>query len=239
MRTQCVILVGGLGTRLGSLTATTPKALVRVAGEPFVDHQLRWLAAHGVDAVLFSIGHLGAQLRDHVGDGRRFGLEVSYVDDGEVLRGTAGALRRAFDENALDERFLVTYGDSYLPIDFGAFAQAFASARSPAMMSVFRNEGQWDTSNASVHGGRVTLYDKRREHAAGMAYIDYGLLAFERDIVGARVPAGVKADLADLLHDLSVEGHLAAYEVTTRFYEVGSRQGLADLEKFLAKSLVG
>src|ERR1051326_290992 len=103
MRTQCIILVGGLGTRLGPLTATIPKALVPVAGAPFVDHQLRWLAANGVDAVLFSIGHLGAQLREHVGDGRRFGLEVTYVDDGEELRGTAGALRRALDEHALDD----------------------------------------------------------------------------------------------------------------------------------------
>lgn len=234
MRTQCVILVGGLGTRLGPLTATIPKALVPVAGEPFVDHQLRWLAANGVDAVLFSIGHLGAQLREHVGDGRRLGLEVTYVDDGEELRGTAGALRRALDEHVLDERFLVTYGDSYLPIDFGAFARAFERSASPAMMSVFRNEGRWDTSNATVRDGRVTLYDKRRgEGAASMAYIDYGLLAFQRDVIGARVPAGAKSDLADLLHDLSVEGHLAAYEVTTRFYEMGSRQGLTDLENFL------
>jgi NDP-sugar pyrophosphorylase family protein len=236
MRTQCVILAGGLGTRLGPLTATIPKALVHVGGEPFVDHQLRWLAAHGVDAVVFSVGHFGIQLREHVGDGRRFGLDVGYVDEGEKLRGTAGALRLALDENALDERFILTYGDSYLPVDFGAFARTFELSAAPAMMSVFRNEGRWDASNAAVREGRVTLYDKRRgEGAANMEYIDYGLLAFAREVIGARVPAGARADLAELLHDLSIEGQLAAYEVKTRFYEVGSREGLNDLENFLVR----
>ena len=236
MRTQCVILVGGLGTRLGPLTATIPKALVSIGGEPFVNHQLRWLAGNGVDEVVFSIGHFGGQLREHVGDGRRFGLDVTYVDEGENLRGTAGALRLALAEDALDERFLVTYGDSYLPVDFGAFAGAFERSDAPAMMSVFRNEGRWDTSNATVREGRVTLYDKRRgEGAASMEHIDYGLLAFKREVVAARVSPGAKADLADLLHDLSIEGQLAAYEVSTRFYEAGSKGGLADLEKFLVR----
>jgi NDP-sugar pyrophosphorylase family protein len=232
--TQCVILAGGLGTRLGPLAAATPKALVRVGGAPFVDHQLRWLASHGVDAILFCIGHFGAQVREHVGDGRRFGLGVRYVDEGEDLRGTAGALRLALDEHALAEQFLVTYGDSYLPIDFGAMAGAFERSGAPAMMSVYRNEGRWDQSNAAVQGGRVTLYDKR--HRAGgprMEYIDYGLLAFRREVVEARILPGAPSDLASLLHDLSLEGQLAAHEVGTRFYEVGSKEGLADLEKFL------
>lgn len=234
MAIQCVILAGGLGTRLGPLAATTPKALVRVGGAPFVDHQLQWLAAHGVDAILFCIGHFGAQVREHVGDGRRFGLGVRYVDEGDDLRGTAGALRLALDENALDDSFLLTYGDSYLPIDFGAMARAFDRSGAPAMMSVYRNEGRWDKSNAAVRDGRVTLYDKRRRDGEPrMEYIDYGLLAFRRAIVEARILPGARADLAELLHDLSVEGQLAAHEVGTRFYEVGSKEGLADLEKFL------
>ncbi len=232
MGVQCVILAGGLGTRMRPYTTTRPKALVPVNGTPFVDHQLRWLASHGVDEVVLSIGHLGEMLRDHVGDGARLGLRVRYVDEGTNLRGTAGALRLALDEGALAERFLLTYGDSYLPIDFGAFARAFERSGRLAMMAVFRNAGRWDKSNAIVEGDRVARYDKRRPDAA-MQHIDYGLTGMRRDVVAARVAPGAPADLADLLHALSLEGQLAAYEVTTRFYEVGSPEGLADLERFL------
>lgn len=235
MGLQCVILAGGLGTRMKPITEAIPKALVPVNGEPFVDHQLRWLAAHGVDEVVFSIGHLGHLLREHVGDGGRFGLAVRFVDEGEDLRGTAGALRLARDAGVLAPEFLLTYGDSYLPVDFGEVARAFQASGAPAMMVVFRNEGRWDRSNAVVAGGRVLLYDKRpaAADAARMEYIDYGLTALRRSVVEERVAAGARADLSDLLHALSIEGSLAAHEVTTRFYEVGSPQGLQDLERFL------
>lgn len=236
MGVQCVILAGGLGTRMRPVTAAIPKALIPVNGEPFVDHQLRWLAAHGVARVVFSIGHRGEQIRQHVGDGGRFGLQVRYVDEGERLRGTAGALRLALDEDALEETFLLTYGDSYLPVDFGNFARAFERSGAPAMMVVFRNQGRWDQSNVLLRGDRVALYDKRRRDAAAasrMDCIDYGLSAFRRSVIADRVTPGQPADLADLLHDLSVQGQLAAYEVATRFYEIGSPQGLADLEQHL------
>jgi NDP-sugar pyrophosphorylase family protein len=218
------------------LTEAMPKALVPVRGTPFVDHQLRWLASHGVDRAVLCIGHLGEQLRRHVGDGDRLGIDVRYVDEGERLRGTAGALRLAYDEGVLAESFLLTYGDSYLPVDFGAMAAAFERSGATAMMAVFRNEGRWDESNAIVEGDRVTLYEKRsplRAAGAGMDYIDYGLSALTRSLVGERVAPGARADLADLMHALSVEGRLAAYRVSTRFYEVGSPAGLADLEHHL------
>ena len=186
---QCVILAGGLATRMRPLTDVRPKALLPVAGRPFADLQLEWLARHGVTDVVLSIGYKGEMLREHVGDGARFGLAVSYVDEGEHLRGTAGALRLALSRGALEESFLVTYGDSFLPIDFGAVYRAFRGAGpAPRSRRSSRSEGRWDTSNvittsASAAGaGRVVLYDKRRQTrpAADFAYIDYGLLALER-----------------------------------------------------------
>lgn len=236
MAVQCVILAGGLGTRMRPLTDRIPKALLPVNGVPFVDHQLRWLASHGVDEVVLSIGHRGGQIRDHLGDGARFGLRLRFVDEGEDLRGTGGALRLALDQGALAATFLVTYGDSYLPVDFGEMARAFQRSGAPAMMAVFRNQGRWDRSNVLVEGDRVALYDKRRRDpaaAARMEHIDYGLSALGRAVVEARVAPGAAVDLAEVLHDLSVEGRLAAYPVGVRFYEVGSPQGLADLERFL------
>jgi NDP-sugar pyrophosphorylase family protein len=174
-------------------------------------------------------------LRAHVGDGTRYGLAARYVDEGVNLRGTAGALRLAMDEGAVRESFLLTYGDSFLPVDFGAVFAAFEAAAQPALMTVFRNEGRWDTSNVIFDGRMVTLYDKQRRSRPvhEFTFIDYGLMAFRRQVIADAVPSGVYADLAGPLHDLSVGGQLAGLEVSERFYEVGSPAGLDDFSAWL------
>src|SRR4051812_31658960 len=233
---QCVILAGGLATRMRPLTEQIPKALIPVGGVPFVDHQLRWLAGHGVTDVVLSVGYRGDLLAAHVGDGGPFGLRVRVVDEGTPLRGTAGALRVALDRGVLDESFLVTYGDSFLPVDFAAVFAAFRAAGRPALMTVFANHGRWDTSNVLFEGGAVTLYDKphRVRPAAEMPYIDYGLSALRREVVAAEIPAAGPADLAELYFALSRRGDLAGLEVSERFYEIGSPQGLEDIERWMA-----
>jgi NDP-sugar pyrophosphorylase family protein len=236
---QCVILAGGLATRMRPVTETIPKALIPVAGVPFVDHQLAWMAAHGVTRVVLSIGYRGDMLRDHVGDGGRWGLAVQVVDEGPNLRGTAGALRLALDRGALDESFLVTYGDSFLPLDFAAVWRDFRRADAPALMTVFHNAGRWETSNVIYRAPWVVLYDKhhRTRPAADFDYVDYGLSAMRRSVIETLVPAPTtsdeKADLADLFHALSRRGELAGQEITERFYEIGSPQGLEDFERWM------
>jgi len=238
---QCVVLAGGRATRMRPLTDTIPKALIPIAGRPFLDHQLGWLAGHGVTDVVLCIGYKGDAIRGYVdsdgGAGARHGLSVRVVDEGERLRGTAGALRLALDEGALEESFLVTYGDSFLPIDFAAVFRAFVTAAKPALMTVFRNDGRWDTSNVIFDGRLVTLYDKQRatRPAADFAFIDYGLSALSRRVVADEVPPGdgAVADLASLFHALSVRGALAGLEVSQRFYEIGSPAGLEDFEEWL------
>jgi NDP-sugar pyrophosphorylase family protein len=235
---QCLILAGGLATRMRPITETIPKAMIPVAGKPFVDHQLAWLAAHGVTDVVLSIGYLGGAIREHVGDGANLGLRVRYVDEGAKLRGTAGAVRLAYDEGVLEPRFLVTYGDSFLPIDFAAVWRAFTTSGSPALMTVFHNEGRWDTSNVIYEPGepgKVVLYDKQRRTRPpeDFAFIDYGLSAFDRRVIADEVPAGATADLAGVFHALSVRGDLAGLQVTERFYEIGSPAGLEDFAAWL------
>ena len=231
---QCVILAGGRATRMRPLTDTIPKALIPIDGRPFVDHQLDWLAGHGVTDVVLCVGYRADAIRAHVGDGARHGLRVRFVDEGEDLRGTAGALRLALDEGALDESFLLTYGDSFLPIDFAAVFQAFTACGQPALMTVFRNDGRWDKSNAIFDGRMVTLYDKQRQGrpAADFTYIDYGLSALERRVIADEIAPGARADLAALFNALSVRGALAGLEVAQRFYEIGSPAGLEDFEEW-------
>jgi NDP-sugar pyrophosphorylase family protein len=236
---QCVILAGGRATRMRPLTDSIPKALIPAGGRPFVDHQLGWLAGHGVTDVVMCIGYMGDAIRAHLNGlaGAGHGLRIRFVDEGEDLRGTAGALRLALDEGALEESFLVTYGDSFLPIDFRDVYRAHANAGAPALMTVFRNDGRWDASNVIFDGRLVTLYDKQRQTrpAADFTFIDYGLSALSRQVIADEIPAGGSADLAGLFHRLSVRGALAGLEVSQRFYEIGSPAGLEDFERWLRR----
>jgi len=234
---QCVILAGGIGTRMRPATEQMPKALLPVLGRSFCDWQLELLAARGIERVLCSVGYRGEMIRDHLGDGSRFGLEVKYVDEGERLRGTGGALRLAYDLGELEAAFFVLYGDSYLPIDYGAVERAWRETSMPALMTVLRNEGRWDASNAIYSDGRVVLYDKDRpaDRSAEMRWIDYGLSVLNRDVLAEYCVTGAVADLADLMRDLSRDGRLAGLEVSERFYEAGSPQGLRDLEQHLSR----
>ena len=225
---QCVILAGGLGTRMRPLTDVCPKTLLPVRGRPFAYHQLNWLASQGVTDVVYSIGHQGYLIRRYWDSTASPVRSIRYVDEGEKLRGTGGALRLALDHGVLSESFLVIYGDSFLPVEFSPVWRAFQSSRMPGLMTVLRNRSQWDRSNVIYKNGRVVLYDKRGGPA--MQYIDYGLSAFRRELFG---DAPEVFDLALLLGDLSRRNQLAGFEVTERFYEIGSPQGLADLEHYL------
>jgi NDP-sugar pyrophosphorylase family protein len=214
-------------------TEKIPKAMIPVLGRPFVDWQLSLLKRQGISSVVICIGYLGSMIRDYVSDGSRFGFQVEYIDEGARLRGTAGAIRFAVETADLDDSFFVLYGDSYLPISYPEVFERFREGDDPALMTVFRNDGQFDKSNVRYNGRRVTLYDKTLSDDSSLSYIDYGLSVLSKNLVKERVQLEGAADLAGLFHQLSVEGKLAGFEVRQRFYEIGSKQGLNDLEKYL------
>jgi NDP-sugar pyrophosphorylase family protein len=226
------LLAGGLATRLRPLTEQVPKAMLDVAGEPFIAHQLRLLRRENITRVVICSGYLANQIEDYVGDGSAFGLSVGYKIDGPRLLGTGGALRAALDQ--LGDEFLVMYGDSWLDIAYAPVVEAFRASGQPALMTVFRNEGQWDTSNVWFEDGRIRLYSKR-ERLPQMRHIDWGLGMVRAEVLVAR-PANEPFDLAEVYSDLSRADKLAGYEVTTRFYEIGSAEGLAETDALLRKA---
>ena len=238
MSLTVVILAGGLATRMHPLTETIPKALLPVSGQPFADLQLGWLSSLGVRDVVYSIAHLGDAIRRHVGDGDRFGLRVRYVPDGERHLGTAGALRAVIDSEAVPESFGVINGDSFLTLDLAEVEAAFAASGCSALMTVMRNRNRWDASNVVYGEGRVVTYDKSRPDRwrGRMEWIDYGFSVLARRAITDRVATGQVADLSDVMHELSGAGQLAGLEVSHRFYEIGSPQGLADLERHLERA---
>src|SRR5262249_44926497 len=147
------VLAGGLATRMRPLTETIPKAMLEVAGRPFIDHQLDLLHRSGIRRVVLCLGYLGEQVRHHLGDGRDRGLELRYSFDGRRLLGPGGALRQALP--LLGEVFWVIYGDSYLEIDYPAVLADFLSRGMLGLMTVVRNDDHWDRSNVVFRNGRL------------------------------------------------------------------------------------
>jgi D-sedoheptulose 7-phosphate isomerase len=226
-----IILAGGLATRLRPITEKIPKALVEVGGEPFIAHQLRLLKSHGVQSVVVSAWYKGEMIREFVRNGEQFGLDVQYVFDGDRPLGTGGAIRQALP--LLNGPFFVLYGDSYLPCDYADVQAHFDRHRQPGLMTVYRNHGKWDTSNVEMQDDRILCYDKKNR-TPRMEFIDYGLGLFKPEVF-APLPQGHPADLTDVYQKLVADHNLLAFEVRQRFYEVGSFEGLQELDELLRR----
>jgi NDP-sugar pyrophosphorylase family protein len=219
------ILAGGRGTRVSDVVDDVPKALVEVAGEPFLFHQLRLLRRSGASRIVVCIGYRGEQVAQAIGNGAAFDLDVMYSRDGEQALGTAGALRKALPK--LGDTFLVLYGDTYLRIDYRAVESAFRASGKPALMTVFRNADSLERSNAIYAAGRIVAYDK--EHpTCEMEWIDYGLGVLTPEAL--RIPG---SDLATVYRELARDGLLAGYEAVARFYHVGTPTALRETDAFL------
>jgi len=229
---QAVILAGGLATRMRPMTLTIPKAMLDVAGRPFIDWQLEKLKSAGFSEVIMCVAHLGEQIRANVGNGARFGLRVRYSEEGPKLMGTGGALRKALER--LDDTFLVTYGDSYLPFDYAAPLRLLDSAEGAhcdGVMSVFRNEGKWEASNVATDGAFILRYEKGVNDPA-FDHIDYGAIALRRSVVEA-IPEDQPSGLDAVQTRLARERKLLACVAAERFFEIGSPEGLLALKNHL------
>jgi NDP-sugar pyrophosphorylase family protein len=227
------ILAGGMATRLGALAASVPKSMIEVAGEPFISHQLRELSRQDFREVVLCTGHLGKMIEDFVADGSAFGCRVRYSLDGERPLGTGGALRQALPLPG--ESFMVMYGDSYLRAPLRPIWKHFVDSGKSALMTVFRNENRWGRSNVEFRDGEIQSYDKSGP-SPSMQHIDYGAGCLRAEALSAFAPAGGPFDLAAFFAAQLERRQLAAYEVTERFYEIGSPAGLAETDALLQSS---
>lgn len=225
------ILAGGLATRLRPITAKIPKLLVEVAGEPFFSHQIRLLRAAGLRHLVLCVGYLGEQIVDLYGDGAKWGVKIDYAFDGPKLLGTGGALIAALPR--LGDAFYVLYGDSYLPVNYRAVGDFFLRSGLLGLMTVYENHGRYDTSNVWFEDGELKLYDKK-VRLPQMHHIDYGLGVFRAAAFDGWARDAV-VDLATVQTQLCQRRQLAGYELNERFYEIGSHEGLAELDTLLRK----
>ncbi|MFD9406481.1 sugar phosphate nucleotidyltransferase [Streptomyces sp. NPDC059989] len=223
---QTVVIAGGLGTRLGALTAGRPKILVPVQGHPLLDWVMAFLRDQHVTSVHLCLGHLADQVLAHLAR-RDYGPMRITTSVERTPVGTAGCLRLA--ERYLEEEFLLLLGDTYTPLDLARLTREWRGSESAAAMVVLRNRDRLVPSNVHADAGRVLRYDK----SAGpgeLEYVDFGIALLRKHVL-RRLPAEGFLDLGVLFDSLIQGGELAALETTSRFYEIGSPAGHAELSR--------
>ncbi|MFH1450566.1 MAG: cobalamin-dependent protein, partial [archaeon] len=231
---QIVVLAGGLATRMRPITEEIPKALIKINGKPFLEHQIELFKRNGVTDIIVCIGYRGQQIKDYFGDGTKFDVRIRYSDEGENLMGTAGALKKA--EDLLDDEFMVIYGDSYLTINFQDVIDHFHKNDKSALCTVYKNaDVDYHKNNMQVENGLVVKYDKRNP-TKEMKYVDYGLSILRKTLLDSISSVKV-TQLDDVFQTLSANKNLLAFESPSRFYEIGQQEGLQQLEDYLKNKM--
>jgi len=231
MKLQCVILAGGLATRLKPITEKIPKSMLKIKDTPFLEYQIELLGKNNIDEIIVCVGYLSEQIESYFGNGERFGVNIKYSYEKDQLLGTGGAIRNAW--SLLQNNFFVIYGDSYLNINYGAVYRYFLKINYSSLLVIYKNKNKWDKSNVVFKSGVVELYDKKSQ-TPEIKYIDYGLSILSKKVI-KEVPEGVFYDLANLYKRLAREKKLAGYEVFRRFYEIGSKRGLKEFKDFMER----
>ncbi len=224
-----ILLAGGLATRLRPITESIPKALIEVAGKPFIQWQLEYLSQQNLKHIVIAVGYLGEMIEDFLGAGHQFGLDIHYSYDGNELLGTGGAIKKAFP--LLSDKFFIMYGDSYLPIDFKEVYNYFEHNNLLALMTIFKNDGKFDKSNVKKNENGKIAYDKKNV-SADMNYIDFGLSLLNKEVF-KNFKETQAFDLSDVFCEISKREVLYGFEVYKRFYEVGSLEGIKEATEFL------
>ena len=225
------ILAGGYATRLGPLTKEIPKCLIEINGRPFVDWQLDLLVKNGYSEFVFCLSYKSELVQKHLGDGTNRGINIQYSLDGEIQLGTGGAIQKALP--MLGPAFGVIYGDSYLPINYSQAEQFFQTSQSYALMTVYKNENEFDKSNVEFIDGQLLDYEKGTSNK-NMHHIDYGITFFKKAAFNQWRDQS-SFDLSKVCNQLVRDKQLDGFEVFERFYEVGSVLGIEEFTEYLRK----
>jgi len=221
----CIILCGGVGSRLGSVLKGTPKCLAPINGIPFLFYQIKYLENAGISEVILSIGHLGNKVRDYI---KTLDTSINIIisDEGSNLLGTGGAAKKSY--NLIEGPAFLTYGDTFLDISYFEVYKRYQETKNP-LMTIYKNNKKYDVSNVFLSDGKIT-YNKKKPHQNSQ-YIDYGLSIFSADDF---IDTQEIFDLSILQESFSKNAKLEYFEVKNRFYEIGTPQSLKETEIYLS-----
>jgi mannose-1-phosphate guanylyltransferase len=217
---QALVLAGGEGTRLRPLTLTTPKPVLPLAGRPFLSFMLDWLARHGVDEALLSLGYRAEVVRDVLGD-ERHGMRLRYVVEDEPL-GTAGPLRLAADEGMLSGRVLVVNGDCLTDLDLTALLRRHEETGAAGTIALAAVD---DTSHFGVvptaDDGRVEDFLEKPTGPAPTNRINAGTYVLEEHVLDL-IPRGRAVSIEREIFPQLVGAGLYGYAFDDYWIDIGT-----------------
>jgi NDP-sugar pyrophosphorylase family protein len=231
---EAIILCGGFGTRLRAVVADRPKALVTVAGRPFLEWLILSLRQrHGIQRVILATGHLGAQIEAHFGPAGWCGVAIEYSRDDKPL-GTGGAFRMAVGRIE-SPRVLVLNGDTYCRYNTSRMMEVHLRHGAVATLWLERagDGGTYDKVSVD-ETGRVRSFD--RESSAGRYLASAGVYLIERRLV-ATVPANLPVSLEREVFPSLVGNGLYAVAGGGTFIDLGTPESLRMASEMLGAEL--
>jgi histidinol-phosphate phosphatase family protein len=240
---QAVIMAGGKGTRLASVTKNIPKPMVPINGKPLLEYQIDNLKQSGVDNAIFVVGYLGDVIKDYFGNGEKFGVKISYFME-ETPLGTAGALAELKDQ--LEENFILLFGDLFVNVNFDRFMQFHADKEALVTLFAHPNSHPYDSDIVIANkDGRVTGWSYKNTERS----IDYpnltnaGLYVMNRNIADVVQSVQEKKDTkkVDLEKDIITQmigtGKIFAYHSTEYVKDIGTPERLKKAEQDIGKEI--
>ena len=190
---KAVILAGGEGSRLGTLSHTIPKAMVPIGDRPILEHQVLLCKRYGITDILLLTGRLAEIIEEHFGDGSKFGVNISYYREPYPL-GTTGGIKEC--EGLLTDDFLVLYGDVMMDMDLGRLVRFHREKRAAGTLVLHPNDHPHDSDLAEIDArGRITAFHpKPRPDGGWYSNLVNAALYVLSPALLQHVERGVKAD---------------------------------------------
>lgn len=227
---QAVIIAGGKGTRLAPFTDNNPKPMYPVNGKPFIDRLVEQIHGFGINDIVIMLGYLPDKIKDHLGDGSRCGVNITYDITPEEYE-TADRFVHA--RRLLADEFLFMYCDNFCPIDYGRLCNDYFNNRALIQISAYANKDGYTRNNLLIGDkGQVICYDKarKREDTQG---VDIGYAIVNKSVLDNITSEGLNFEAA-VYPQLIEEGKLFATVTEHRYYSVGSWERMKLTEEFFS-----
>lgn len=215
--TKAVILAGGKGTRLAPITHEIPKPLVLVQGKPVLEHNIDLMRMHDIKDILLCIGYKGDKIREYFGDGRRMGVNITYVEEKQPL-GTAGPLRLA--EHLLSGSFVLCNGDELKDINLYEMFKFHKENKASGTIALTTVEDPSRYGVARLEGKKILAFIEKPSSPPSNL-INSGLYILEPEVVKLVKPGSCSIE-KDIFPLLAEQGKLYGYPFSGQWFDTGT-----------------